>query len=110
MDVSPDGTKVVFYDNQNGTDPNSLWVMNADGSGLKQLTHETFHHDVVGGFSPNGKKIVFASDRPYFDNCCFDLFEMDTDGSNVVQITPNLTVNGCEENGNCAHPDWGPKP
>ena len=86
MDVSPDGTKVV-YDNQNGTDPASLWVMNADGGGLTQLTHETFHHDIVGGFSPNGKKIVFVSDRPYFDNCCFDLFEMNTDGSNVVQIT-----------------------
>ena len=84
--------------------------MNADGGGLTQLTHETFHHDVVGGFSPNGKKIVFASDRPYFDNCCFDLFEMNTDGSNVVQITPNLTVDGCRGERQLRAPGLGPKP
>ena len=88
---------------------NSIWLMNVDGTGLKQLTYETFHHDAGEKFSPNGKKIVFASDQAYPDNCCFDLFKMNVDGTDVVRITSNLTVDGCPANGNCVWPDWGPR-
>jgi Tol biopolymer transport system component len=110
MDVSPDGTKVVFNDNQSNFGPNSIWIMNADGTGRHQLTYETSHHDAGSKFSPNGKKIVFASDRAYPDNCCFDLLKMNVDGKDVVRITSNLTVDGCPANGNCVWPSWGPKP
>jgi Tol biopolymer transport system component len=109
-DVSPDGKQVVFNDNQSRYGPNSIWLMNADGTGLTPLTHQTSHHDVGPRFSPNGKQIVFTSDRPYTDYCCFDLYRMDIDSLNVRHITSNLTINGCPENGNCVEPDWGPKP
>jgi Tol biopolymer transport system component len=84
--------------------------MNNDGSDQTRLTHQKFHQDLYPRFSPNGKKIVFATDRYYFTNCCFDLFEMNLDGSNVGPITSNLTVGGCPDIGNCLPPDWGPKP
>jgi TolB protein len=35
---SPDGTKIVFTSNCSGRDDRVLFVMNADGSGVRQLT------------------------------------------------------------------------
>lgn len=68
---------------------------------LKQLTHER-GYDAEGCYSPNGKKIVFASNRAAYseklsaadeerlkiDKQYFmDLYIMDADGSNVKQLT-----------------------
>jgi Tol biopolymer transport system component len=109
-DVSPDGTRIVASDNQNSEKPTSIFTMRIDGSEITYLTNQSYHHDIGARFSPDGTRIVFASDRGYGDNCCFDLFTMNTDGSNVVQMTSNLTVDGCPENGNCTAPSWGPRP
>jgi Tol biopolymer transport system component len=55
---SPDGSRVAFEDSLG-----QLWVVNADGSGLRLLTQQLQHRsDIAGEFSwaPNGKRIVFA--------------------------------------------------
>lgn len=70
---SPDGKKIAFASEHTGT--RQIYVMNADGSDLKQLT---FYNDVGpmpprGGFdnrvldwTPDGKHIVFRANRtPY---------------------------------------------
>ncbi len=111
FDISPDGSKVVFYDGQNGPLPNSLWMMDIDGGGLVQLTDaECCYHDVGPGFSPDGTRILFTTDRNYVRECCAELWSMDTDGSHVLELTSNLTVGGCpsRELGNCSYGDWGP--
>jgi len=51
-DVSPDGTEILFHlrvANEYGPGRNQLYVMNADGSGARQLTHMPPRSDPGGG-------------------------------------------------------------
>jgi Tol biopolymer transport system component len=64
----PDGKRIIFSSNINdeggrNRSPNfDLYTINVDGSGLERVTfNETF--DGFPMFSPNGKKIVFCSNR-----------------------------------------------
>ena len=60
---SPDGSRIVFESTrprQMGADTRfEIWVMNADGNNLVQLTNNDFpdHHP---DWSPNGQKIIFT--------------------------------------------------
>ena len=74
------GGKIAFASDRSGK-PN-IWLVNEDGTGLKQLT------DLQDGacqpeWSPDGKKLVFVSpcavDRDYYPNA--GLFLMNADGS-----------------------------
>jgi|GEM_PF-302282 len=58
---SPDGTKIAFVSQEGGKGLVQLWLMNADGSGLRQLTTE----GVGDGFDwcPDGRQIVYVSYR-----------------------------------------------
>jgi len=64
--LSPDGTSVAFtvrrYDLHGGESWSEIWIMRADGSGQKQLTYGR-HNDSSPTFSPDGKSLVFVSDR-----------------------------------------------
>jgi dipeptidyl aminopeptidase/acylaminoacyl peptidase len=66
LDISLDGKLVVFavrkYDLEAGESWSQLWIMAPDGSGLRQITSAN-HNDTSPAFSPNGKQIVFVSDR-----------------------------------------------
>ena len=68
---------------------------------LKQLTHER-GYDAEGNYSPDGKKIVFASNRAAYEGTLskadaerlkvdkqyfIDIYVMDADGSNVKRLT-----------------------
>ena len=54
---SPDGRRIVFTNNRNGDE--ELYVMNADGSGMKAITDNGLN-DWDPGWSPDGRKLVFA--------------------------------------------------
>ncbi|HYN10306.1 MAG TPA: hypothetical protein VES67_23165 [Vicinamibacterales bacterium] len=64
---APDGTKIIFATNfKNPRGPGAsnfdLYLINVDGTGLEQVTFsETF--DGFPMFSPDGTKLVFASNR-----------------------------------------------
>jgi TolB protein len=106
---SPDGTRIVFQSPKEpvSTGEQNLYVINADGTGLTQLTAHlpssasgaqgTFHPC----WSPDGKLIVF-SHYPGSSPDRASLYVMNADGSDLHLLAPsNLDQNGAE---------WGPLP
>ena len=84
---SPDGTKIAFKSNRDGD--MEIFVMNADGTGLLQLTNNLVG-DHEPSWSPDGQQIVFHSNR----DGDLDLYVMNADGSsgeNPIQLTNNAT-------------------
>lgn len=101
---SPDGNKIVFrasrftteeqkkeyqdYLRQGLVAPTAMeiFVCNADGSDLKQITHlgkanwAPFYH-------PSGKKIIFSSNHKGSRGFEFNLFMINEDGTGLEQIT-----------------------
>ena len=56
---SPDGTKVAYAA---GTEEEKhLWVVNADGSGARQLSKGIQYGDAYPAWSPDGKTILFTA-------------------------------------------------
>ena len=80
---SPDGKKIVFTSDQGGL-PN-VWVANADGYELTQVT--TLKGNGAGGarWSPDGKQIAFISNV----EGQWEVFMVDVQGGSPVRITNN---------------------
>jgi hypothetical protein len=94
--VSPDGTKVVFS-MQAGRSMH-LFMMRVDGSELVQLTDER-SMDVQPAWSPNGKWIVFTSNRSEADmrhpgQGNWDIWAVDIQGRNIAQLTKDEARDG----------------
>lgn len=94
--VSPDGTRIAFISNRDGSDGN-LYVMDVNGSNISRLSNVF----MVGGkpaWSPDGKQIAFLSYRsreeytldkvPFFGyGDMAYLFTVNADGSGLKRIT-----------------------
>jgi TolB protein len=79
-----------------------IFVINADGTGLVNLTPGG-GNDKNAVWSPDGSKIAFASDLDPATGLAgadFEIFVMDADGSNLVQLTDNQ--------GDDQEPTWSP--
>lgn len=66
-----------------------LYTAKADGTDIKRLTNVS-GYDAEATVSPNGKKIVFTSER----DGDLDLYTMDGDGKNVKRLTTELGYDG----------------
>jgi hypothetical protein len=88
---SPDGSKIIFTSTVINFAFPGINIMNSDGSGRVRLSGNTQNAD-PGVFSPNGRKIVYTS--------AGDLFTMDIDGTNQINVTPST---GSIER----EPSWG---
>jgi Tol biopolymer transport system component len=86
---SPDGSQIVYASNEDGS--MNIYIMQSDGTGVKQLTHTTHCYNGGPFFSPDGTKIIYRADVDVPD--LLQLFVMNTDGTNVVQLTNNKHVN-----------------
>lgn len=75
----------------------NLYVVNPDGSDLKQLT-TTSAQIMMPSWSPDGQRIVFVAD--FEGNWLFDLYIINADGSGQTRLT-----NASAEDLN---PDWSP--
>lgn len=70
-----------------------LYIMNADGSNVRQITHSP-GYDGGPFFSPDNRKIVWRRFNP--DGNSAEIWIMDVDGSNQRQLTADVMVS------------WGP--
>ncbi|HEX5502978.1 MAG TPA: LpqB family beta-propeller domain-containing protein [Thermomicrobiales bacterium] len=78
---SPDGGRIAFAAGRD-RDHLQIVVMNADGTGPRQLT-ATAGNNITPAWSPDGRRIVFASDR----EGQFELYLMNADGSAQTRLT-----------------------
>jgi Tol biopolymer transport system component len=87
-DWSPTGRRIVFTTQVFGDRPSPrIFTVRPNGSHLVQVTHtRRLHADVSPAYSPNGRKILFASDRRYADFCCSDLFVVDAGGGPATRV------------------------
>ena len=79
---SPDGDRIAFQSHRDGD--YEIYVMNADGSGVEQLTGNEYG-DELPSWSADGSRIAFTSDR----DGDADIYLMNADGSGVERLTDN---------------------
>ena len=102
--LSPDGKKMVWRSNYPSTPETlkdykeklaqdmvapmkmELWLAGSDGKNAKQITNFGCA-SFAPAFTPDGKKIIFSSNKNKCDSREFDLFMMDADGKNLEQLT-----------------------
>lgn len=102
--LSPDGQKIVWRANHPSGDEQrqrykelldqdltapmkmELFVANADGSDARQIT-QFGCASFAPQFTPDGKHIIFSSNRNKCDSREFELFLIDLDGKNLRQVT-----------------------
>ena len=91
IDLSPNKSKILYSINGGF----SIYVMNIDGTEKHRLT---FNADFDPSWSPDGSKIIFASNR-IGDND-YQLYIMNADGSEQTRLTTNLLQ--------VQRPSWSP--
>lgn len=93
-DMSPDGTRIAFASARGGR-AMDIFVVNRDGSDLRQLTTNTAI-DNSPRWSPNGTQIAFVSDR----SGSAQIYTMSADGLQQTRLSSS-----------CSHsdrPTWAP--
>lgn len=101
---SPDGKKIVWRANHPQTEEEKadylrllkqnlvrptkmeLWIANADGSNARQITHNGAAN-FAPTFTPDGKRILFASNMGDPRRRKFELYLIGTDGTGLERVT-----------------------
>ncbi len=106
---SPDGKRIAFMSDQDGHLDihgfltSEIYVMDADGGNQQRLTDD-FNNDTSPSWSPDGKRIVFSSERDGHFIGRFgltrEIYVMDADGRNQQRLTENRKNDG--------NPSWAP--
>ncbi|MBN1430525.1 MAG: PD40 domain-containing protein, partial [Anaerolineae bacterium] len=99
---SPDGKRIAFVSYAQGD--YDLWVMEADGQNLVQMT-QSEATDVEPAWSPDGGYIVFASDRSMKG---FELYLIRSDCASPQAGCEAALVQLTDDNTDDLNPDWTP--
>lgn len=81
---SPAGNTIAFVSPEPGND--EIYIVNADGSNLAQLTFNEWEWDKHPSWSPDGSQLVFMSNR---DSQRQQIWIMNADGSNPRNLSNN---------------------
>lgn len=87
---SPDGARLAFYDAQ------QLYVIDADGQNLRQLTQTAEATNSDPAWAPDGTRLAFTSDRD--GNA--EIYAINVDGSGLANLTQNPAAD--------TDPTWSP--
>ena len=100
---SPDGNQITFYSDRNEilgiatTNDYEIYVMDADGSNLRQLTdNDVVVSDTHPSWSPSGDRIAFSSNS----DGDFDIWMIDVEDRSLTQLTDNSVSD--------SYPSWSP--
>jgi len=81
---SPDGTQIAFYYG-GSNDPDGIHIMNADGSGITQITTG---NDSFPGWKPTGDQLTFTR----HDGSNYNVYKVNPDGTSVTELTDDSGV------------------
>ena len=90
---APPPTRIAFDSIRDGD--YEIYVMNADGSGVRQLT-DNDSYDAFAALSSNGRRVAFEAER----GGNVDVFVMSVDGTEEVRLTDDEGYDG--------QPAWSP--
>ena len=103
---SLDGKRIAFMSDRDGHvhpirgwPTSEIYVMDANGGNQQNLTNDP-HDDRSPSWSPDGKRIVFETDRDNDRGHNIEIYVMDADGTNQRRLTNNVTED--------RYPAWSP--
>jgi dipeptidyl aminopeptidase/acylaminoacyl peptidase len=92
-DWSPDGTRIVHrrieVDSGGMCGPSRIWLMDAAGGAATALTPPTAGEDTLPDFAPDGRTVVFSSNR---ESARSELYLVDASGGPLRRLTNNATT------------------
>ncbi|MHB8973844.1 MAG: HzsA-related protein [Pirellulaceae bacterium] len=98
IDVHFSGQRVLFSLRKDAADDYHIYEMNADGSGLNQLTFGSGISDIDPIYLPDDRILFSSSREPKYCMCnrhiMCNLFTMDADGANIQQIGHSTLFEG----------------
>ena len=97
---SPDSRSIVFGSDRECCE-DDLWVINADGTGLRMLFGDPDASEIWPSWSPDGDLIAFVSDMDTGDSGVGEVYTVRADGSNLTRVTDDAT-------GGYQRPSWSP--
>lgn len=78
---SPDGTRILFGWGREGAPDIQLWAVAADGSSEPERVLQGDENSFAGQWSPDGRSLLFASDRD-----SFGIYVANADGTDIRKI------------------------
>jgi len=115
-DLSPDGKQIAFS-RPDDRGIAQIWVVNADGSGMRQITHSNTHK-IAPSWSPDGKEMVFVLVRNPSSQSDPqpEIGIMNSEGTNErilttedrvnVRVNPDGSTTVCETANDANAPAW----
>lgn len=106
---TPDGNHILYTHTPtlNGTIPQRIFIMEANGFNKTALINETGNYsEVVPTISPDGSQVAFASDRSGHDQ--FEIWKANIDGANLTQLTTIGYDSIIQANIQQKVPSWSP--
>jgi Tol biopolymer transport system component len=110
-DWSPNGKRIVFERFAPDGESEGLFVVNTNGTGLKQITPADFDLSSFGSWSPQGNDIVFS--RHVTPDVHSSIWVVHADGSGLheINVQPASACGGANVDPSaegCNEPTWSP--
>ena len=89
---SPDGRRIAFVAATNQTPLSSVWVMNADGSGRRQLVPESDGYTRILEWSPDGRRILYEDVVGSYTSVLWSMRADGTDKQRLVRVKDEVSA------------------